>query len=217
VAGSGGFYYAPPWAVAFAAVSWLPTAVVAAAMIALEVGSLWYIAGSWRRLGWCLLLPYVAWELPSSQTNLIVAAAIAAAVRGDPRAAVVAGAAKLSPMFAVDPRSWRKAVRVALILVAMTLPWVALWVDWVRLLAATASATIASTQLPLPWLPRLALALLILLLVRRPWGRGIAAIVAIPAPYIVSSVLFLGLVPSAKRKGRRLTGFATRPTAAMRN
>lgn len=105
------FYYAPPWAVLFAALSWLPVQVTALMMIAAEVAALRYIAGSWLRVGWCLCLPLVAFELPSSQLNLLMAAAIAAALRADPRAAVVMTAAKLSPILAIDPRQWRGRCR----------------------------------------------------------------------------------------------------------
>lgn len=108
VEGPGGFYYAPPWALFFAAISWLPAQVTALVMIALEIGALRYVAGSWRRVGYCLWLPLVAFELPSSQTNLLVAAAIAAALRGDSRAAVVMALAKLSPALAIDTRDWRR-------------------------------------------------------------------------------------------------------------
>lgn len=200
IPGAGGFYYAPPWAVAFAAVSWLPPTVLAWGMIGLEIGALWYIAGSLMRLGWCLMLPLVAWELPSSQTNLIVAAGIAAAIRGDPRAAVVVAAAKLSPILAVDPRSWRRALPVAALLMVITLPWAGLWGDWIAQLTRNVAANIAPSQIPIPPLPRLVLALG-LLLVRRPWARGLAAIVAIPAPYWVSSVLLLALLPPVSRAG----------------
>jgi hypothetical protein len=200
VTGSGGFYYSPPWAVAFAAVSWLPPVMTALLLIALEFAALWYIAGSWMRLGWCMLLPLLAWELPSSQTNLIVAAAIAAAIRGDPRSAVIAGAAKISPILAIDLRSWRRALPIALLLFAATAPWVWLWGDWAALLVRNVDSTIGKSQLPIPIVPRLIVAAG-LLLIRRPRARGLAAIVAIPAPYWVSSVLLLGLLPPITKRG----------------
>lgn len=199
VTGTGGFYYAPPWALAFAAVSWLPPMTLALGMIGLEIAALWYIAGSWMRLGWCLLLPLVAWELPSSQTNLIMAAAIAAAIRGSPRLAVIAAAAKISPILAIDPRQWRRALPVALVLVAITVPWLGLWADWIAQLVRNSSANIAGAQIAIPLLPRLIVAAALLLL-RRPWARGLAAIVAIPAPYWVTSVLFLGLLPPIRQR-----------------
>src|SRR3990172_4924902 len=89
VAGSGGFYYAPPWAVLFALVSWLPVQVTAFCIAAAEVAAMRYMAGSWTRVGYMCWLPYVAFELTSGGWNLVYAAAIASAVRGDPRAAIV--------------------------------------------------------------------------------------------------------------------------------
>ena len=199
ISGTGGFYFAPPWAVFFAAISWLPPVVPAVAIIALEIAALGYIAGALTRLGWCLLLPLVAWELPSSQINLIIAGAIAAAIRGDPRAAVVLSAAKLSPILAIDPRSWRPALLVAVLLVAVTVPWPGLWLDWIAQLGRNVSSINAPSQILIPPLPRLGVALG-LLVIRRPWARGLAAIVAIPAPYWVSSVLFLALLPPLGRR-----------------
>lgn len=189
------FWYAPPWAVAFAAVSWLPVQVMASGIIVLEVLSLRYIAGSWQRVGYFCWLPLVAFELPSSQFNLIMAAAIAAAIRGEPRGAVVMAAAKLSPILAVDPRQWRLVVPVAVVLVAVTLPWLHLWPAWVAHLASSYGADLApAATIDVPFLPRLAVAG-VLLLVRRPWARGLAAIVATPSIYWVSLVMLVALVP----------------------
>jgi hypothetical protein len=199
IPGTGGFYFAPPWAVAFAAASWLPPIVLAWGLIVLESAALWYIAGSWTRLGWLLLWPLVAWELPSSQINLLIAAAIAAALRGDPRAAVVMAAAKLSPILAIDPRQWRLAVPVALALAAITLPWLWLWPDWIAQLLRNISAVNAPSQILIPLWIRVPIALA-LVLVRRPWARGLAAIVAIPLPYWVSSVLLFGLLPPVRKR-----------------
>jgi hypothetical protein len=200
IPGSGGFYFAPPWAVAFAALTWLPPAVFAALMIAFESAALWYIAGSWTRVGWCLLWPFVAFELPSSQVNLLIAAAIAAAVRGDSRAAVVMAATKLSPIFAVDPRQWRRVIPVAVALVAITVPWLWLWPDWISQLLRNVNSVNAPTQILIPVLPRWAIAAAMVLFIRRPWVRGLAAIIAIPLPYWVSSILFLGLLPPLRKR-----------------
>lgn len=206
---SDSFWYAPPWAVLFAAVSWLPLQVVSLAIIAAEILSLRYIAGSWLRVGYLCWLPLVAFELPSSQFNLIMAAAIAAALRGDPRAAVVMGAAKLSPVLAIDPRAWRKAAPVGLALLAVTLPWWGLWPAWIGHLVGSYGANLApGATILVPLAPRLAIALG-LLFVRRPWARGLAAIIATPSIYWVSGVLFLGLL--RHRHDRRVLGAVGRP------
>jgi hypothetical protein len=198
------FWYAPPWAVIFAAVSWLPVQVTAVAIIAAEVAALRYIAGSWLRVGYLCWLPLVAFELPSSQINLIMAAAIAAALRGEPRAAVVMAAAKLSPLLAIDPPQWRKVLPVAGILVALTLPWWFLWPAWVSHLTSSYGANLApGATIAVPLLPRLLVAVA-LLAVRRPWTRGLAAIIATPSIYWVSGVLLLGLVPAPAPRAARV-------------
>lgn len=194
VTGSGGFYYAPPWAILWAVVSWLPVQVVAAVIMAVEAASLRYIAGSWLRVGYLCWLPLVAFELPSAQINLIMAAALAAAVRGDPRAAMLVAAAKLSPLLAIR-ENWRRAVPVAVLLVAVTLPVAGLWVDWIRQLTGTYGHNIAGgAQLDVPFLPRLLVALVLVATGRR-WARVVGAVIATPALYWVSGVILLGLLP----------------------
>jgi hypothetical protein len=202
VAGSGGFYYAPPWAVLFALVSWLPVQVTAPCIAAAEVAAMRYMAGSWTRVGYMCWLPYVAFELTSGGWNLVYAAAIASAVRGDPRAAIVMTTAKLSPILAVRDQ-WRKGIPVALVLVAVTLPVLGLWADWIRQLVDSYGKTIApGTQLLIPFIPRLAVAM-VLVMTGRPWARIVGAAIATPALYPVSSVLLLALWPQLRRDGPR--------------
>ena len=200
VSGSGGFYYAPPWALWFALASWLPVQVTAILMTALEIAALRYIAGSWLRVGHCLCLPLVAFELPSSQVNLLMAAAIAAALRGDPRAAVVMAFAKLSPALAIELRDWRRAALLAGVVAAMTVPWAGLWADWAGQLVGSFGQNIGpGATIEIPFLPRLVVALL-LVAIRRPWARGLAAIIATPALYWVSWILLLGLLPRPRSR-----------------
>jgi hypothetical protein len=193
--GSGSFFYAPPWAIAFALVSWLPVPVVGVAILVAELVALRFVAGSWIRAGYIAWIPLVPLELIGSNWNLVMAAAIAAAMRGDPRAAVVMTAAKLSPILAVDPRTWRLAIPIVAILVAITLPWASLWIDWGRRMVESYGLNIApGAQLLIPFAPRFAVALA-LLAVRRPWSRGLAAIVAVPTIYWVSFLLLLARIP----------------------
>ena len=46
------FFYAPPWALGFGLVSWLPVSVQVALVWAVNLAALRYMAGSWLRLGW---------------------------------------------------------------------------------------------------------------------------------------------------------------------
>src|SRR3990167_6718221 len=193
------FWYAPPWAVLFALVSWLPVQVLASVIIVCEVLSLRYIAGSWLRVGYLCWFPLVAFELPSSQFNLIMAAAIAAALRGDPRLAVAMGTAKLGPILAIRD-GWRRAVPVGLLLCAVTIPWLGLWPAWIGHLVSAYGANLApGATILIPFAPRLAVALA-LVLYGRPWARGLAAIIAVPSLYWVSGVMLLGLLSQVDRR-----------------
>jgi hypothetical protein len=190
-----GFFYAPPWAILFAALSWLPIEVTGFAVILCEVAALRYIAGSWLRVGYLCWFPLVPFELAGSQWNIVIAAAIAAAMRGRPLGAVVTAAAKFSPALAIDPRQWRQVLVPAALLVAVTLPWWHLWPEWIDQLRVSYGRSIAITQVEIPLLPR-AIVALALALTGRPVLRGLAAIIAIPAIYWISPILLLALVPA---------------------
>jgi len=212
---AGTFFYAPPWAVTFAAISWLPLPIVAWGIIALEFGGLYYIAGSWLRVGYCLWFPVVAFELASGQFNLVIAATIAAALRGDPRWAPLAALQKLSPILAVSRRQWRTATIVLALAVLVTVPWLGLWIDWVRLLIDGSGYSVGP-QIPIPLLVRLGLAVAAFVGLRgRPVARGLAAIIATPALYWVSLVLVLALIP-ARRSATSLVGIAVGQPATVR-
>jgi hypothetical protein len=193
--GMGGFFYAPPWALAFGIVSWLPPIVLAALIVGLEVAALRYVAGSWLRVGWAFWLPFVPMELAGLHFNLVIAAATVLALRGRPSLAVVMGLAKLSPFLAIDVRQWRTAALVLGLLALLTLPFAGWWVDWVRQLAGAFGTNIApGSQLMIPLAPRLAIAG-VLVLTGRGWARVIAVVIATPALYNVTLVGFLALVP----------------------
>lgn len=200
VHGPGGFFYAPPWAAAFAFLVWVPVPALVGLIFAAEVASLVYLAGSWRRAGYLCWLPMVPLELVGSQWNLVMAAAILAAVRGSPSLAVAVAAAKLSPALSVRPS--RRVAAVALGLVAITVPWLWLWSLWIEQLTATVGVDIApGAVVPIPWVPRLVVAG-VLFAVQRPWSRVLAAIVATPVLYWVSTVLLLALIRVPRGRAR---------------
>lgn len=183
------FWYAPPWAVVFAATSWLPPWVLHLAFVAVKVVSLRVIAGSWLGAGVAAWFPLVAFDLASGSFNLLMAAAIVAAVRGRPELAVVAALAKFGPIIAVDPRQWRSVLPVAVLAALITLPWLSLWPEWINHLAVYVGSALGP-QLPIPLLARWALAVGLLAL-RRPWARALAATIAIPAFYWGSLVILI--------------------------
>ncbi|MEW5992657.1 MAG: hypothetical protein AB1736_15120 [Chloroflexota bacterium] len=183
------FWYAPPWAVLFAATSWLPTWGLHLVFVAVKVLSLRVIAGSWLGAGLAAWFPLVAFDLASGSFNLLMAAAIVAAVRGRPELAVVASLAKFGPLLAIDPRQWRTVLPVALVAALITLPWLSLWPAWIDHLAANVGSALGP-QLPIPLLVRWALAMGLLAL-RRPSARALAATIAIPAFYWGSLVILI--------------------------
>ena len=97
-------WYAPPFVVIFAAISWLPIEVMYVAIVALEVAALRYLAGSRLAFGWACLCPFAAFELVSGNFNMLVAAAIVAAISRRAAPATIMSLAKLSPILAVHPR-----------------------------------------------------------------------------------------------------------------
>ena len=191
-------WYAPPFVVIFAAVSWLPLEVTYVAIVALEVAALRYLAGSWLAFGWACLFPLTAFELVSGNFNMLVAAAIVAAISRRPAAATIMSFAKLSPILAVHPRDWRVVALTAAIMFAITIPWIGLWPVWVAHLAAAYGQPLGP-QIPIPFAVRAVVAV-ILLVIFRPWSRALAAFVAIPAMYWSSLVVLLAPVAVILRR-----------------
>lgn len=187
---NGAFFYSPPIAVLYGATSWLPTEVQQGFVLIAEIAALRYLGGSW--FGFCLALafPVMPWELMSGHFNLVIAAGIVMAVQGKPRLACATAFAKISPILAVDPRDWRSMVPVIVIGVLITLPWLALWPAWLGLLVEAYGKAGIGPQIPVPYVARAAIALALLAL-WRPWSRAAAAVVAIPAFYYASFVLFV--------------------------
>jgi hypothetical protein len=195
------FFYAPPWALAFALVSWLPPVALAWIIGLLELGAARILAGSWLRLGYLGLCPLLGFELVSAQWNLVLGLSIAIAIGGDGRLAGWMALAKLSPILAVgDVR------RVALslgIVALITLPWLGLWTDWATQLATVSGVSVAPFDI-VPYPVRLAAAIAIILVFRTRLARGFGAILAIPGLYWISLIAFAGLIPELQKREIRL-------------
>jgi hypothetical protein len=191
-------WYAPPWIVLFGAVSWLPIQVLYAGIVAAEVVALRYLAGSWLAVGFTGWFPLVAFELVSGSFNLVLAAAIVAAIDRRPAAATILAFAKLSPILAVHPRDWRVVAATAGVLFVITLPWVGLWPEWVMHLVDAYGKPLGP-QIPIPFVARGVVAVGLLAL-WRPWSRAAAAFVAIPAMYWSSLVIVLAPIAVIARR-----------------
>jgi len=184
------FFYSPPWAIVFGAVSWLPTGLQAVLVGAASLLSLRYVAGSWLRVGYLGLIPLTGGELGNGSFNLVLAAAVAMAIRGDGRLAAFTALAKFSPILAV--RDVRRVIPILVVALLVTLPFWSWWIDWARLLVFTNENFVIGYPIPFPL--RLAVAVALLLVKRdRPWARVVAATIAVPALYSYSLVLLYAL------------------------
>ena len=195
------FWYAPPIAVLFGTVSWLPVVAQHWLFTVLRIASLRVIAGSWIGAGIACWFPLVAFELGGGNFNLVIAAGIVAAIRRRPELAVVGALAKLGPALAIDPRDWRRAGLVLAVMAAITIPWLHLWPEYVSHLMANLGSPLGP-QVPIPFALRLAGALALIVLVRAPWARALAASMAIPAFYWGSLVVLVAPVAIALQEGR---------------
>jgi hypothetical protein len=183
-----GFFWAPPWAVFFGAVSWLPWQVVYLAIFAGEVAALRIMFGSWRRVGYVLWVPLMPFELASGNINLIIAATIVVAQRGRTGPLALSALAKISPAFALPPRDGRAFAIVFAAACAITLPWLYLWPEWIAALDRALSHGGVGPQIGIPFAVRLVAAIPLIAL-QRPWSRALGAVIAIPGFYYVSLVL----------------------------
>ena len=132
-----GFWYGPPWAVLWGPLSMLSPYASSAALFALQVLALRYVAGSWKAafaLGW---LPPVRTELITGNVDLLLAATILASVRevrGAGWAVALFAFAKFSPVLLLVASSWRQrreAALAGLVLLSVTLPVAFLWPAWI--------------------------------------------------------------------------------------
>jgi hypothetical protein len=190
------FVYTPPWAVIWAPLSLLPLEIVTGLLFLIQVLALRYICGSWRNAGLVAWLPIVPREFVTGNVDLLMAAAMFASIRNVPRsgyATALFAAAKLSPaatLILASRRQWREAIIGGAMLVAITLPVLPLWPDWI---GTVLSANRDATQL-LPLVVRVPVGL-VLLAYRRPWSVAAGAALLTPAFYFHSLVL---LIPAAR-------------------
>ena len=206
------FVYAPPLAVAFGLLSWLPLVAQHWLFFVVRILALRVIAGSWVGAGIACWFPLVAFDLGGGNFNLLVAGSIVAAVFGRPSLAVWTGLAKFAPLLAIHPRDWKPALVTLAIAVGSTLPWLYLWPQWAGLLIADfGDPGVLGPQIPIPWVLRLAVAAGLLLFVRARWARALAATFAIPAFYWASLVVLIAPLAVLARDRQ------TRNVAADRN
>ena len=173
------------------ATSWIGKPLLWALIAALEILALRYIAGSWLRAGYFGLCFLTGAEIVSGAFNLVVAAGLAAAIRGDSRLAAFTALAKLSPALAI--REVRGPAIVLTISILATLPVLGLWADWMAALANATTTHAALGYHEIPLVARVLVAVTILALWRSPRAGAAAAAIAIPGLYAISLVLLFAL------------------------
>ena len=177
-----GFLYGPPVAVAFATVSWLGPTAMHAIILGLDAVALWTIAwGNWRRLGYILWFPLVAFDIAAGQLNLVVAAAIVAAQHGVVWPLAAVSLAKIWPAIALPLRYWRPFLVALAVFALVSLPWLYLWPQWVASLVAAFGHPFGPV-VSVPWIARAILSVG-LLCFPRPWTRALAASLISPGLY----------------------------------
>jgi hypothetical protein len=209
------FWYAPPVAVIFGLLSWMPVVLQHWLYTILKILSLRLIAGSWLGAGIACWFPLVAFELGGGNFNLLIAAGIVAAIGRRPELATLGAFAKFGPGLAIDPRDWRRTLAVGLVLVAITLPWLELWPAWATHLIGNLGTPLGP-QIPVSFPVRLVAAIAILVAFRTTWARALAATIAIPAFYWGSLVVLIApvaiLVRERRIRGLRRPEVAAEPT-----
>lgn len=185
------FSYAPPWAVLFGALAWVPDLVMQAGMMVFSLLSIRYVVGSWLWSGLVFLYPVSIMVIQAGNIEFLIAAAIVLAARGHAGPLAFTGLAKISPFLAVPRAGWKEAALVVGVALAITLPWLHLWPEWIEYLLR--QPTSIYIHLGPPWYIRLPFALA-LLLVRRPWAPALAVVVAMPSLWLGTLVILIAAV-----------------------
>ena len=183
---AGVFSYAPPWAVLFGALAWVPDIVMQLGIMGLGLVCIRYVAGSWLWSGLVFLYPISVMVLFAGNIEFLISASIVLAARGRAQPLTLMAMAKISPALAIPPRLWRQALVTLAIALLVTLPWLHLWPEWIEYLLRQ-PAHIAIHIGP-PWYLRLPFALALLLL-RRPWASALAVVVGMPSLWLGTLVI----------------------------
>jgi hypothetical protein len=185
------FVYTPPVAVVLAPLSLLHWNVFNVSLIVLQIAALRYVTGSWLVVGMLGWIPGVHFEFVAGNIDCLMAATTYAALTGRRFAGVAVALfafAKLAPMLVLvraNRRQWVEFIVTAAVLLAISLPWLPLWPDWiVRLSSRGPDISVVPFTVRLP----IAAALL---LYRRPWSVALGTALATPVFYEQSVVLLL--------------------------
>jgi len=207
--GYGAFRYAPPLAMLMAPLGALPWPVVVAGWLALQLAALWYIGRGWALA--LIVFPPVWLDIVYGNINILLAAMIVAGFR-QPAVWCFALLTKVTPgvgllWFAVR-REWRALAGAVLATAVLVVASVVImgpgpWEAWFAIALNRSGVAIPPDALPIPLLPRLALAAAIIAWAAytdRRWLVPVGVTLAMPLLWVIGFaplVACWALVPSA--------------------
>lgn len=203
----GAFRYAP--VMALPPFELLPWPVFRYAWMALQLVALWYIA---RRWALALLVFTAVWlDLVYGNINILLAATVVAGFR-HPWVWSFALVTKVTPgigvlWFAVR-REWRNLALVVgavavLGLASVPLVGTEVWRDWVLVLGSSSGMPSPRGTLPIPVLPRLVLAAVVVTwgaLTDRKWTVAVAVTIAMPTLWPIAFAPLIGAFPFVRER-----------------
>ena len=205
----GSYLYSPAFAQLLAPLVWLPIAIFTAIWTALNSATLWFLLRRWA-LPSLLFLP-IALEVISGNVHLLYAAAIVLGFRW-PAAWALMFLTKVTPgigvLWFLVRREWRSlaialgaTAAIAAVSFALDAGQWARWFDILREDASGAGSAAFSTvgwYLPIGLAPRLAVAVVIVVLAAwtdRRWLVPVAVVLAMPVVWLNSLAVLAACVP----------------------
>jgi hypothetical protein len=205
----GSYLYSPAFAQLLAPLVWLPIAVFTALWTALNAATLWLLLRRWA-LPSLLFLP-IALEVISGNVHLLVAAAIVVGFRW-PAAWALMFLTKVTPgvgvLWFLVRREWRSLAIALVATAAIAAVSYGLdatqWARWIDILRADASGageaafTTVGWYLPIGLAPRLALAIVVVVVAAwtdRRWLVPFAVVLAMPVVWLNSLAVLAACVP----------------------
>ena len=205
------FLYSPPFVYVFSVMHLLPWPVFHAVWLGIELVALAWLAGEWTLP--MLALPPVFNEVFFGNINLLIAVAIVLGLRR-PGVWAFDLLSKVTPGIGVawcaargDWRRFAIAVGVTAAIVAASFALTPdLWFQWVATLRASTLVPPSESSIAIPLVPRLGVALLLLIWAGRTgrlWVLPIAVTLAIPVLWSASLSILVALVPLARPSFRQ--------------
>jgi hypothetical protein len=221
----GAYVYSPAFAQLLTPFVWLGWPLFDALWTALNLAVYGWLVGR-LALPLLLFLPF-PFEIVSGNVHLLFAAMIVIGLRERGAWAwAFAAITKAAPLVGLTWFAVRREFRALAIALAATMAvvggsWLlapAAWQEWIALLVRDAGQPLQTVgwYLPLPLLPRLAAAIVLIgwgAATSRPWTIPIGVVLAMPVVWLNSLAVLAALVPLTER-GRRLAAWPARRARA---